>query len=167
MLKGTRDTGVVLPTYAWTMLTPSCVTSSLVKNCPPVNVIFGALLQRNNIPVFIFSLNDFSFFKKHKHHRNQKNISILISHMQPRPPRYLLQRIFRLKKRILVESFYRFQTSRLDMFLPWYVISLAVNTRTTKSGFSGDLKYCSNIGFQYFFFVPTSSWILPFALIST
>ncbi len=63
--------------------------------------------------------------------------------------------------------FYRFQISMLDMFLPWYVISLAVNTSTTKSGFSGVLKYCSNIGFQYFFLVATSSWILPFALIST
>src|SRR5208337_1990751 len=55
----------------------------------------------------------------------------------------------------------------LDMFLPWYVISAAVNTITTKSGFSGVLKYCSNIGFQYFFLVATSSWTFPFALIST
>jgi len=55
-----------------------------------------------------------------------------------------------------VELPYRFQTSRLDMFLPWYVISVAVKTSTTKSGFSGVLKYCSNIGFQYFFLVATS-----------
>jgi hypothetical protein len=61
----------------------------------------------------------------------------------------------------------RFQTSIVIMFFPWYTISLAVKTSTTKSGLSTDLKYCSNIGFQYFFFVGISSWIFPFALIST
>ena len=61
----------------------------------------------------------------------------------------------------------RFQTSMLIIFFPWYTISFAVKTSTTKSGLSTDLKYWSNIGFQYFFFVGISSWIFPFALIST
>ncbi len=52
---------------------------------------------------------------------------------------------------------YLFQMSTLAMFFAWYVISLAVKTSTTKSGLSTDLKYCSNIGFQYFFLVATSS----------
>jgi hypothetical protein len=53
MQKATRDTGAVLPMYAWTMLTPSYVTLSLVKNCPPANAISGVLLQQNKALVFL------------------------------------------------------------------------------------------------------------------
>jgi hypothetical protein len=61
MPKATRDTVAVLPTYAWTMLTPSYVTSNLVKNCPRANAISGALLQRNKIPDFLHSLYDIGY----------------------------------------------------------------------------------------------------------
>ena len=148
--------------YAWTMLTPSYVTSGPVKNYPRVNAISGALLQRIK-SLFVITLEE-SVFYKHFSSSSERNLLPDELHAGMLPGCFLSW-IF-LKKGIRI-VFYRFQTSMLDMFLPWYVISLAVNTSTTKSGFSGVLKYCSNIGFQYFFLVATSSWILPFALIST
>jgi hypothetical protein len=46
--------------YAWTMLTPSYVTSGPVKNYPQVNAISGALLQRIK-SLFVITLEESVF----------------------------------------------------------------------------------------------------------
>lgn len=86
MLKATRDTGAVLPTYAWTMPTPSYVTSSLAKNCPPANAISGALLQRNKALIFLYSPCDVGLI-----HQVKWKIINLSKAKHYRPPRYLLK----------------------------------------------------------------------------
>jgi len=82
----TRDTGAVLPTYAWTMPIPSYVTSSPVKNCPPANAISGVLLQQNKALIFLYSLCDVDLI-----HQVKRKTIHLNKALQYQPPGYLLR----------------------------------------------------------------------------
>jgi hypothetical protein len=75
-----------LPTYAWTMLTPSYVTLSPVKNYPQANAISGVLLQQNKAQIFVYSLCDVGLI----HPVKWKTIH-LNKDVHYRPPGYLLR----------------------------------------------------------------------------